>query len=189
MAEKASDDAAKANFGASDFIAAMEEISKLNDAKDAAVNRIRQARKRWKGLGLNLKQFDAVMTLRNADADDIMQDELDRQRYAKWGGVDLGFQATFDFGEIEEPNDEASEKLAKFDAYQQGVAAGTSGDARSANPHDTGTVAHVAWDQGWQDHDNEEWKAANAGKPKRAKKGAGPEVGSVPKTEGGETVQ
>lgn len=188
MAKKATDDSAKANFGAGDFVQAMEELAKLTEAKDAAVNRIRQARKRWKGLGLNLGQYDAVMKLRSMDGDEIIQDELDRQRYSKWAAIDLGFQATFEFGDIEEPDDEAAERLSKFDSYQAGIAAGRAGDPRSANPSDAGTVSHVAWDQGWQDHDNDEWKAAQAVKPKKAKKGAGPEVTGAPEPDGDKSI-
>lgn len=183
MANKAKDDAIKANFTSLDFADAREELETIKGEMELVRARWNRRRKRWKSRGLVLGEYDAVMKLAGMDGGEVKEKEVTRHRYATWMRVDLGYQATFDFGSIEAPSPEATDKLAKFDAYRQGIADGRAGAGRSANPHAAGTIANVAWDQGFNDHDSEEWKAAEPERKaakKAAKKGAGPEVGATP---------
>lgn len=181
MAENAKNDAAALNMTPALLLQCVEALDSLDDKKNSIVGKIRSERQRFKSLGVNLKVLDAIRTLRNADEMDVKADEQDRVRYAQWLGLDLGFQATFEFGAAPGADPDHEANLAKYNATIQGKLAARNGEPRSNNPHEVGTVAHVAFDTGWAMATDEEFENAKPTKPKKAKKGAGPEVtGAVP---------
>jgi len=175
MAAKAKDEAVKLNVSAATVADALDDIVAYKAKVTSATGKLRARRKYWQDQGVNLKVLDEMIALKNQDEQDVRDDEVDRQRYAKWLQVDLGFQAELD---IPAPEPSVVEKVAKHDAYWIGHAAGKNGDVRNPERFGVGTIAQAAYDQGWNDGDTEVFD--NAKPPRKVKKGAGPEMTAKP---------
>lgn len=196
MAKAAKDDAAHLNVSPDTIVDAVADLTEYKEKVTTAAGKYQARRKHWKKLGVNLTVLDAIMTLKRMDEADVQADEVDRQRYARWLGVELGFQTSLD---LPEPTPAVKDKVTKHDAYWQGHAAGKRGDPRTSNPADTGTIAHAAFDQGWNDGDTEAFNGAKVVPIKPNKGKAGGEMGPkkkadkqdavVSKNDGGDTVQ
>ena len=178
MAKTASEDAAAVTVNRLTILAAERELDALDDKKTTLMGQIRACRKRLKADGVNLRMLDEMRALKRRDPDEIIEDERVRQQYAAFMNLDLGAQTEFEF---EAANPEEETERAKYDAYVDGKNFGKRGDPAEDNPHEGGTVAHVAWENGRQDglklKDGEDVKPAKRG---RAKKGsAGAEFGEA----------
>lgn len=149
MAKKAADDAKTLNVTPATVLAAVAELTDYQDKVKTAQSLYSNRRKYWKNEGVNLTQLDAILALKKRDSADVLADELDRARYATWLGVELGTQASFD---LDEPEPEHRDQLAKYDAQRDGRNFGLRGEGPELNPHLPGTIAHVAWETGRADN-------------------------------------
>lgn len=176
MTDSAADGARRENFSAKDFLQAEAELTDLLNKSQAATARYKAGRKRWKGFGLDLKAYDAVQTLRRQDEADVLDDERTRAKYARWVGLELGFQEAFEFAPM---TPQETEQRTKNDAIQMGYQAGRRGDPRASNPFadDPGNIGFAAWEEGWNQGDSDTFNAAAPTAPRQPTKGQGPEAG------------
>ncbi len=174
MAKSAKTDAKSLNVTPATVLAAVAELTDYQDKVKTAQSLYSNRRKYWKGEGVNLAQLDAILLLKKRDSADVLADELDRARYAAWLGVELGTQMTLD---LPEPEPEHRESLAKYDAMQDGKNFGRRGEGAEMNPHEPGSIAHVAWEHGRADAFNPGGAKKTA--TRRVKKGTGAEMGAT----------
>lgn len=174
MAKSAKEDSKILNVTAATVLAAVRELTDYQDKVVTAQSLYRNRRKYWKAEGVNLTQLDAILALKRMDESDVIAQELDRTRYAAWLNVDLGTQGDL-FGEELETDAEYVDELAKYDATRDGRNFGLRGEGPEFNPHEPGTIAHVAWETGRADNFNA--GAVDKKTTRKAQKGAGAELG------------
>lgn len=176
MTESVAEGALKENFSASDYLDAEKELTDFLNKIGTLQGRYQAARKKWKGRGLVLGDFDAIQKLKRLDEQDVRDSERTRQKYAKWAGLDLGFQAAFDFEPLAA---EDQQKRDKNNTIQLGFLAGKRGDPRLSNPFadDPGNIGYAAWDEGWSQGDTDAFNSAAPQPARQPTKGQGPEAG------------
>jgi hypothetical protein len=131
------------------FLAFIEEYLDADQAVAAAVGNRKDLRKRVKGAGISLAQFDRVR--KEAEKSGSVRETEFREfcLYMMWLGKPLGFQGTL-FTEHEEaaPPREVSEHQVQR-VQIDGKQASAQGRSRDTNPWTPGTYLYQVWDQNW----------------------------------------
>ena len=177
MAESAIQDAKALNVTAETILQYVAEIDTAEDKLETAKGALRNVRKRAKADGVNLRMLDEIRHAKRRDADEVIQDEQDRLRYAAFLGLDLGTQMEMS---LDVPAEDVA-KREQYDARRDGLSFGRQGHPRTDTPfaHEPGSVAYAAWDSGWVEGEKEHSDGSAPAKPKRGrpKKAQGAEMG------------
>lgn len=130
------------------YFEAKRDILSKTRIKDSAVAELRQARKRAKDAGVNLKQFDLVQKLAAYTGPELTADLNKLVSYAKF--EKLAVYSQLSILDFQEPSEE--DRLVY--AYEQGVVAGKGGAPRQA-PWDVVTPMGNKWLNGFDDGQRE----------------------------------
>lgn len=116
-------------------------IRRLTQAKDDAVNKIRNARKQAKDDGIDLKTLDRVMREQFTPPEELLADHNKLVSYRRFLALPIGAQMSF----LDPIQGEITPERIKAEAKSEGEQAGLRGEGVDRNPHDPNSDAGRAW--------------------------------------------
>lgn len=162
-------DAAKSNVTDALIQEVNRELDGYEAQRDKINGKIKACRKKAKADGVKLNVLDDIRKMRAADPEELIEDEIARQRYAKAINLDLSkaVQASLDLPPVDP---KTLETQREYDAMRDGRRFGLRGDPADQNPFAPGTVAFAAWETGRQDGIAEREATGGTNKRGRPKK-------------------
>lgn len=132
------------------FLRHFREIRDCKTAHGDTGMALARAKKSAKGAGIDLDALKMLEKLADLDTDEAEMQLRHLQLYAKWIELPIGSQLNF-FGEPQPATvgAKAAAEQREWVAGSAGYEAGKAGSERDTNPHQAGSVEHVAWDKSW----------------------------------------
>lgn len=168
------------NVPAEVFLRHWREIRDAKKVKDEGGMGHTRAKKAAKNAGINLDALKLVEQFSELDTDEMELLLKDVIAYAKWLKLPVGTQMEmFAKPDVAMPSAEAQERHEEWEAGQDGLAAGGSGELRDANPHEPGSAKHASWDRQWakgnkvwlrEQNERADDLGENAGVPRRGRR-------------------
>lgn len=143
-----------------------QRMISLKKKLDDANADYRNARKSAKTDGINLKHYDAAVTLKNLSDGEQKQQHNNVVHYLRCLGVPLGKQLEL----FDAKEDDNSIDAIRTRAYDRGYQDGLDGEKQDAT-YDPGTPAGQSYHTGWRDGQNELAKSAFTRGPKNPPNG------------------
>jgi hypothetical protein len=127
--------------------------AEARDAREEAKSRTgayRAARKLGKDqLGVNLRALAFVEELKTMERDEALLLLRDVSRYARWLQLPFGMQLDmFGHNDDAQPDQDDMDEAVRVLQLETGQLRGLAGDTADDNPHDAGSIAYVAWEEG-----------------------------------------
>jgi hypothetical protein len=107
------------------------------------------AKKNAKSDGVDLDALRLLDNLAKIDTDEAQMRLRHLFAYAQWAEVPFGTQLDI-FGPAHNPPPAEQEKQAEWNAQQEGLKAGETGEPGDNNPHPPGASVHAAWAEAWK---------------------------------------
>lgn len=131
------------------FLSHWREIRDAKEALHDASMVVARCKKAAKRDGIDLDVVSLLEKLGKLESDELTTHLRKLAVYGDWLKMPLAAFAEGISAVVPEPKAKARDEFQAWEAGQAGLAAGRSGRARSDNPHEPGTEAHVAWDRSW----------------------------------------